>query len=270
VDAAVFLSYAAIPPLVLAVLAASRRFTWRDFALDTLAVTAAKFGVTYVAAAVLWATSGPPPPPPYVSPTRFPPAPGEPARPLPPETVSMHGVVLADGVPRGGAVVWVGHGVEGWAHPQRTEAVEVADDGRGFVPPVAAVQVGQPLRLRSTDGRLHAIRGTDRRGRTVFNVAVPAEPVVVRLHEAAGVVVLGCSVHDHRGKERPGRLVVAAHPHFAITGADGRFRLEGLPGGSVVLRVLDAELGEAEATVDLPSPEPVTLALGAPPAAAPR
>jgi hypothetical protein len=271
IDASVFLSYAAIPPLVLAVLLASRRFTWRDFVLDTLTVTLAKFGVTYVAAAALWAISGQPPPLTPAPPRRFPPAPAEtPHLVPPPEAASLEGVVTAGGAPRAGAVVWVARGLEGYAHPQRTTMVEIVDDGSGFVPPVAAVQVRQPLNLRSGDGRLHAIRGSDARGRTVFNVAVPVAATLVHLEEPAGVVKLDCAVHEHAGQERAGWLVVVAHPFFATTGADGRFRFEALPRGKIVVRALDAELGETEQAVELPSSSSVTLPLARAPAPAPR
>lgn len=270
IDARVFLSYGAIPPLVLAVLLASRRFGWRDLALDTLRVTLAKFGITYVAAAVLWAMSGQPPPLTPAQPPRYPPAPVTAPRAVAPaETATLDGVVTAGGAPRAGAVVWVAAGIEGYAHPQRNDPVEIADDGRGFVPPAAAVQTRQPLRLRSLDGRLHAIRGSDTRGRTVFNVAVPAAATLVHLDEPAGVVTLDCAVHEHAGKERPGWLVVVGHPFFATTGADGRFRLEGLPRGRIVVRALDAELGEAEQPVEVPSPT-VALTLTRAPSSAPR
>jgi hypothetical protein len=123
------------------------------------------------------------------------------------------------------------------------------------------VETGEPLLLRTGDDRTHAIRAEDELGRVVFNVAVTAtaDSTLLRLHEPAGVLSLGCVIH--RGAERPGRLVVVEHPFFARTGADGRFRFEGLPRGRIVLRVLDAELGEAERTVEVPSREPVALAL---------
>jgi hypothetical protein len=127
---------------------------------------------------------------------------------------------------------------------------------------VAAVQTGQPLLLRSGDGRLHAIRGENADGRTVFNAAVTVGSTVVRLQEPAGLLTVSCAVHDHVGKERPGRLLVLAHPFFATTGADGRFRFEGLPPGRVVLRVLDADLGEAEQLAEIPPASPVVLTLG--------
>jgi hypothetical protein len=263
IDRSIYLSYAVIPPMVLATLLVSRRFTWRDFALDTITMTSAKFGVTYVVATVLWAVSGEPPPLPPRPPWRFAPAPVTPPPPpvAPAEAVALEGVVTAAGAPRGGVVVWVAQGVEEFTYAQRADVVDVVDDGGGFVPPVAAVQAGAPLRLRSGDGRLHAIRATNTAGQTVFNVAATSSSTVVRVREAAGVVTLSCAVRDHAEKEQPGTLVVLAHPFFATTGADGRFGFEGLPRGRVLLRALHPDLGEAQATMSLPSARPVALPL---------
>jgi hypothetical protein len=263
IDRSIFISYLAIPPLVLAVLLATRRFAWREFLLDTLTVTAAKFGITYVTAAVLWAVSGEPPPVQRAPPPRYPPAPSaSPPAVSPSEAAALEGVVVAAGAPRAGALVFVVRGAEGHAYPTRSDVVEVVDDGRGFVPPVAAVQMGEPLRLASGDGLLHAVRGENADGRTVFNAAVTVVSTVVRLQEPAGVLTLSCAVHEHAGRERPGRLVVLAHPFFATTAADGRFQFTGLPPGRLVVRALDAELGDAEEAAEAPSRSPVVLTLG--------
>jgi hypothetical protein len=265
IDASIVVSYAVIPPLVLAVLVASRRFTWRDLALDTLRVTLAKFGVTYVAATVLWAISGEPPPLPPLRPERPPPRAAAPALPpVPPsEAAVLEGVASAGGAPRAGVLVWIASGTEGHSYPPRTDVVEVADDGRAIVPPAAGVQVGQPMLLRSLDGRLHALRGAGEHGRTVFNVAVTSESTTLRLRDAAGLVTLACAVHGHAGKEGPGHLVVLDHPFFTVTGTDGRWRFEGLPRRRVVVRAFDPAGGAAEVTAPLPAAAPVALALDA-------
>jgi hypothetical protein len=263
IDPSVFLSYAAIPPMVLALLLVSRRFTWRDFALETLTLTCAKFGVTYIAAAALWAVSGEPPALERSPPRDYSTAPIAPPPVVPPsDSATLEGVVTAGGAPRAGVVAWVERGTEGHAYATRADGVDIVDDGRGFVPAVAAVQTGEPLRLRSGNEQLHAVRGVDDQGRAVFNVAVTRAPALVRLREAAGVVTLSCAVHDHVGKERPGHLVLLGHPFFATTGADGRFRFEGLPRGPMVVRALDAELGAAQETVEVPSQRAVALTLG--------
>jgi hypothetical protein len=170
-------------------------------------------------------------------------------------------VVVAAGVPRAGAVVFVARGAEGYAYPTRTDVVRIVAGAPGFEPPVSAVQAGQPLLLGSGDARLHAIRGVNAEGRTVFNAAATAVSTVVRLHEAAGLLAVSCAIPHHAGQERPGRLAVLAHPFHATTAADGRFRFEGLPPGRVVLRVLDRELGEAEQASDVPSASSVLLTL---------
>jgi hypothetical protein len=260
IDSSILLSYVVLPPMVLAVLLVSRRFTWRDFALDTLTLTCTKFGVTYIAAAAIWAVSGEPPPLERSPPPDFPRARvAVPPAVAPSDAATVEGIVAAAGAPRAGAVVWVERGAEGHAYPTRSDVIELVHDGRGFVPAVAALQAGEPLRLRSASGQMHAVRGMGEDGRSVFNLAVTQVSTLVRLNNAAGVVTLTCAVQAHAGKEQPGRLVLLAHPFFVTTVADGRFRFEGLPRGEIVLRALDAELGEARQTVELPSRRSVTL-----------
>lgn len=267
IDASIVLSYAVIPPLVLAVLAAARRLTWRDLALETLRVTLAKFGVTYVAATVLWAISGEPPPRPPFRPEREAPRASTQSPALPPvppsEAAALEGVVTAGGAPRAGVLVWVASGAEGHSYPARTDVVEIADDGRAILPAVAGVQVGQPMLLRSLDGRLHALRGVGEHGRTVFNVAVTSESTTLHPRDAVGLVTLACAVHAHAGKERPGHLVVVDHPFFTVTGGDGRFGFHGLPRRRIVVRALDAAIGAAEGAAALPASAPLAIALDA-------
>lgn len=57
------------------------------------------------------------------------------------------------------------------------------------------------------------------------------EPV---LFDKPGVVNLYCEVHEHMR----GAIVVVDSPHFTLTDAEGRFRLEGLPPGEHVFQVV--------------------------------
>jgi hypothetical protein len=69
-----------------------------------------------------------------------------------------------------------------------------------------------------------------------------------------GVVVLGCNIHDWM----LGYVVVLDTPHFAMTDASGRARVENLPPGTYAVRVWHPRLADA----DVPPPRTVTIAAG--------
>jgi uncharacterized protein (DUF2141 family) len=62
------------------------------------------------------------------------------------------------------------------------------------------------------------------------------------------IVRINCDLHSWM----IGWVVVAAHPYYAITGADGQFSFDNLPPGKYDLHVWHERLGtvQASATVD--------------------
>jgi len=114
-----------------------------------------------------------------------------------------------------------------------------------FVPHVASGSVGQTLEIRNADPFLHdahAWLGT----RTLFNVGIlPGHTSRQPLAEA-GLIHINCNV---RHTWMHAYLFVADDPYVAVTGADGRFTLEGVPPGAYTLRVWHELLGGLERPV---------------------
>jgi len=54
-------------------------------------------------------------------------------------------------------------------------------------------------------------------------------PIPSEAFDAPGLVVLRCDIHEHMR----GLILVLSTPFFAVTDADGRFRLRGLPEGAL-------------------------------------
>ena len=154
-DSSIIWSYLVIPVLVAACLTWSRRLGVLSLIANTVETVLVKFGVTYTAALVLWIVSGGPPP--------------RVAEASPPPQVTA-----AAPAPEGTPVVIENH-------------------GRGFGAVTAAA--GQPLELRSTDGRLHTFRVYDAEGAVVLNQAVPpgTTATIAVAEPLRGSV--GCAVH---------------------------------------------------------------------------
>jgi plastocyanin len=146
-----------------------------------------------------------------------------------------------------GALVFVSRGVEGYSFAPPASDQALAHDGKGFLPPVLGVQVGQVLRLRSADGRLHTLLAKKVGGTWVRNVPIigGGETQVV-FDEPVGAVALECKVHG--ASEAVGVLAILDHPLWGVADAGGRFALEGVPPG------------EGELTAVTPGAAPLTAA----------
>ncbi len=267
------------------------RFGVRAFVLDTMELTFLKYATTLAIAIALWMTQSAPPPV-AAAPARAPapPAPSEPAPAPTPirieDTGTLTGVVRdASGKPVAGALVFVASGLEAYVFAAPAEPLRLENDGHGATPRLAAAQTGQTILARSTDGHLHSLvasRGEPGRaaadgegaehegGRSrdegaLFHIPMLSSgawsTVVVR--EPHGVASLSCTVHQGSTSEAAAHLAVFAHPFFALTGDDGRFRFAGVPRGRVGVGAWRGPDDQAsvETTVDAGATRVITVAL---------
>ena len=266
-DHAIGWSYAVIPLLVGACLLASRRWTWRGFFLDSLALSLVKFGLTFGVAAFLWLAVAPP----QAAPAHVPPPAGpaeveaaivptviDPAR-----TGTLRVTVLdADGRPAPGAIAYVAGGLSGYLFAPPAEPVALANGEAGVTPRLAVVMVGQRLAGRSIDGRLHTLRAT-REGAVLFNVPLLSggEPTTVRIGGAGdgpGLAAIRCNVHP---REASSRLLVLAHPFFGPADPRGSVRLDAVPAGRLRIAAVSEDRSAPEETVELPAGAAVEVRL---------
>jgi hypothetical protein len=252
VDQAILWSYIPIPLLVGAFLLWSRRFTLRAFFLDTLGVTLLKYACTFAFALVLWDVSPTPAaaapaaravlPAPSDAPADVEPQ-GTPTPINADETGVIEGTVEGEGgLAASGALVFVSAGLEAYTFAPPSEPVSLVNTGASVTPSVAAVQAGQTLLARSDDGRLHTLVAA-KEGAALFNMPLlsSGEPRRAQIQEPHGHITVRCNVHDS-SREKEGHLYVLSHPFFTMTDGQGRFRLSGVPAGS--LRLLAVREGQ--------------------------
>ena len=110
-----------------------------------------------------------------------------------------------------------------------------------FVPHVLLMKAGA-LKLGNTDLCLHNIHVFPHANREA-NKAIPpgAAPQEITLARADRVTVR-CDVH----KWMTAYVVVAKNPYYVVSGAEGKFRLEGVPAGHYHLKVWQESLGELD------------------------
>ena len=110
---------------------------------------------------------------------------------------------------------------------------QVTNEQCRFVPRVQLARPGAPTKTTSKDALLHTTNAQQDGGRTLFNVGLPVPGMVVtRPLNGPGLVRLTCNTHTWmRG------FVVVTDEMGAVSRADGRFDLAGVPPGTYELRV---------------------------------
>lgn len=132
--------------------------------------------------------------------------------------------------------------------PQEAEIVQVDSE---FVPKLSVVVVGTPVSFPNRDAVRHHVYSfsTPKRFELPLYRGVPREPVVF---DKAGVVVLGCNIHDWM----VAYVYVSESPHFARSDGRGVAEIGDLPPRRYAVRAWHAQLdGDESATqvaVDVP------------------
>jgi len=134
--------------------------------------------------------------------------------------------------------VYISKGLEGKKFPATTEAVELDQVGCNYNPYAFGVMVGQPVRIKNSDPlmhNIHALPAID--GNSEFNFAEPTQGDVNdtkwtdSIKKPEVMVKLKCDVHQWMFAYAG----VQDHPFFAVTDADGNFKIGNVPAGSYTL-----------------------------------
>jgi hypothetical protein len=139
-------------------------------------------------------------------------------------------------------------------------AVTLDQRGCRFVPHVQAAPAGSTLALLNGDPILHGVHGWSGAA-TVFDVPMPnpgsrVERPLARL----GPVRVGCDVHAWMSAW----VLVVDTPLSAVSDAEGRFTIPGVPPGRHTAIAWHERLGEKIATVIVPASGAATLDLAYP------
>ena len=142
------------------------------------------------------------------------------------------------------AVVWLENPPASAAAPAQPEKVEMDQNGCEFIPRVVLVRAGGTVDFLNSDRLLHNIHATPKLNAS-FNRTQPKSRTIPITFDKPEIVRINCDLHSWM----TGWVVVAAHPFYAITGADGVFAFDNLPPGQYKLQVWHERLGMSVANV---------------------
>jgi plastocyanin len=142
---------------------------------------------------------------------------------------TLSGKVAAKGV----SVVYV-EATAGKTFPAPAEKIVIDQKGLLFQPHIAAVQAGATVEFLNSDKVAHnifwpAISGNKKLSHNLGTW--PTGQKRVFKFDTAGVVPLLCNVHP----EMSAYIVVTPTPYFAISDADGNYKITGVPDGQYTI-----------------------------------
>ncbi len=127
-----------------------------------------------------------------------------------------------------------------------------------YAPHVLILPLGEPLEILNSDPILHNVHGYTlrERRRSIFNIAQPVQGqrVLIRAKRfrSPGLVLTTC---DAGHAWMSGYIVVAEHPYYTLTDANGAFILDNVPPGSYRLRTWHEGVSVIETEVEHGKPK---------------
>ena len=129
-----------------------------------------------------------------------------------------------------------------------------------FVPRVAIVPASGTVEFLNSDRLLHNLHSVSKDNPS-FNRTQPKGRTIPITFARPEIVRIDCDLHSWMRAW----VVVAPHPFYAVTDAQGRFRFPAVPPGQYTLRSWHERLGESSRPVTVPADgdAPVTIELRA-------
>lgn len=162
----------------------------------------------------------------------------------------------ADGKALGNVFVWVKDGLGNYVYDAPNGPVTLTQESCHYTPHVFGIRVGQPLEIVNGDETLHNIHATPKTNQE-FNKGQPMKGMKeTHTFTAQEVLVpFKCDVHGWMNAF----VGVVDHPFFAVTDAEGKFELKGLPPGTYTVEAVHERLGAVNQSVTVGAKDAKTL-----------
>jgi plastocyanin len=136
------------------------------------------------------------------------------------------------------------------------DPVVLDQSGCRYHPHVLGVMTGQAVKIANSDPTTHNIHPTPKDNREWNESQAPQAPPLEKSF-AREEIMLPVKCNQHPWMKM--FISVTKSPFYAVTGADGKFEIEGLPPGDYTLAFVHEKLGEQDQKVTLAAKESKTL-----------
>jgi plastocyanin len=131
----------------------------------------------------------------------------------------------------------------GVSFPAKTAPVVIDQKGCRYVPHVVAVQVGEPVEFHNSDPTMHNVHtlpmAAGNAGSDISQGPMGA-PQSETFAQPEEMLSVRCNNHPWMNAF----INVSPTPFFAVTGADGKFEIKGLPPGVYTIVAVHEKMGE--------------------------
>ena len=148
--------------------------------------------------------------------------------------------------------VYIKSGAPSYTAVPMAPAVRLNQKGCRYSPHVIAVQQGGSVTFSNSDATVHNIHTLpDQPGNASIDISQPAgsAPRTQRFPTPEVMLPVRCNNHPWMSAF----INVAPNPWFAISGADGRFTITGVPPGTYTLAAVHEKLGEQDVQITVPA-----------------
>ena len=144
-----------------------------------------------------------------------------------PGTSELNAPLPREATDRRRAVVFLESAPRGAFEDRELPRVKLDQRRETFVPHVLAIMTGTTVDFPNSDATFHNVFSLSKTQRFDLGRYPQGRSKSVRF-DRPGVVRVFCDIHSHMSAF----IVVFSHPYFAVTDADGRYRIDGIPAGT--------------------------------------
>jgi len=175
----------------------------------------------------------------------------DPACTLAPEPNLSEQVVVANHA-LANVYIYVKAGMPAYSAPAGAPPVVLDQKGCRYIPHVIAVQQGGTVEFHNSDPTMHNIHTAPNNGTAPVDITQGpvgplGKPVMQTFPTAETMLPLRCNNHPWMNAF----INVAPNGYFAVTSADGSFRIPNLPPGTYTLAAVHETLGEQDIQVTI-------------------
>jgi plastocyanin len=145
------------------------------------------------------------------------------------------------------AVVYLESAPRGAFEERAGPTVVLDQRNENFIPHVLAITTGTSVEFRNSDRTYHNVFSLSKANSFDLGRYPPGRSKSVRF-DHAGIVRVFCEIHSHMNAF----ILVFAHRHFALTSADGEYRIDGVPPGTYTVSVWHPFLATKSQSVRIP------------------